>query len=60
MDGDPWIVGDAFGQRRAFVPDEVDVHAARGERVSVILHAGTPTEVPDNDDGGAHWDWIGG
>ena len=54
MDGDARVVGQELGERRAFVPDQVHGGAAGGERVSVILHAGTPSQIPDDDNSNAH------
>ena len=47
-------IGEKLGQRRAFMTDHVHVHARGGERVRVILHAGTASQIPDDDDGRAH------
>src|SRR5258705_9987898 len=55
MHTDARIVGDQFGKRRALVADHVHFDAAGRQRVCVILHAGTPAEIPQNYDGGAHY-----
>src|SRR5262245_30204120 len=54
MDRDACVVGEKSRQRRAFVSDHVHVDAMRCEGVSVILHAGTASEIPQHYDGGAH------
>jgi hypothetical protein len=54
MDRDARVVGEELRQRRPFVPDQVHADAVGGKRVSVILHAGTPSQIPDDDDGSAH------
>src|SRR5215471_6187096 len=56
--GNAGVVGEKLWQGRTFVPDEVDLDTVNGERTGVILHAGTPPEIPYDDDGGAHV-WIG-
>ena len=47
-------IDEELGQGRAFVTDHVHVHARGGERARVVLHAGTASQIPDDDDGRAH------
>ena len=54
MDGDVWMFGDRPGERRAFVADEIDLDAARGERACVVLHPGASAEIGERKNDGAH------
>ena len=55
MDGNAGMIGDGFRQRRARIANEIDVDAGRRERVGVVLHPGTSSEVPYDNDGSAHF-----
>jgi hypothetical protein len=54
MNRDARVVGQELRQRRALIANHADVHAGRGEGMGVVLHPGTPAEIPGNNDGCAH------
>src|SRR6185295_8744195 len=54
VNGDPRIVRNPLGQRRAFEADEIDVDAVRYQRVRVVLHAGASPQISERNHGGSH------
>src|SRR5205085_10714660 len=53
-DRDAAFVGDRLGQRCSFEADEIDIHAVRRERASVIQHPGATPEIAKRNDDGSH------
>src|SRR5678809_60768 len=54
MDSYAGIVGNAFGQRRPFEANEIDVDAVRYQRMGVVLHAGASPQISERNNGGSH------
>jgi hypothetical protein len=55
VDADAWVISKKFRQGRAGMADQIDVDPACSERTGVILHPRIPTEIPYDNDRGAHF-----